>query len=77
MQAANGVEDRPDASAQFVVVAIVEALQIDLVKIDPRTQVFEHLRRAVAVGDEAGDQARGLASLKTATAHSLVISGSL
>ena len=48
-----------DASAEFVVVAIVEALEIDLVEIEPRAQVFEDLRRAVAVGNESGEQAGG------------------
>ena len=41
-----------DASAEFVVMAIVEALEINFVEIEPRAQIFEHLRRAVAVGDE-------------------------
>ena len=41
--------------------AIVEALQIDLVEVQPGPQIFENLRRAVAVGDESGDQAGSLA----------------
>ena len=50
------VKNRPDASAEFVIMAIVETLEIDLVEIDPRAEVFEYLRRAVAIGDEAGER---------------------
>jgi hypothetical protein len=77
VDAANAFENGADAAAEFVVVAVVEALEIDFVEIEPGAHVFENLRRAVAVGDEAGDESAALASLKTATAHSLVISGSL
>ena len=47
-----------EPAAELAVVAVVEALEIDLVEIDPRPQVLEHLRRAVAVRDEAGRPAR-------------------
>jgi hypothetical protein len=50
--------------------AIVEALEIDLVKIDVRPDVLEHRGRAVAVRDEAVTSPASRASLKTATAHS-------
>ena len=60
MDAANAVEDGGDASAEFVIVAIVETLEIDFVEIEMRAQIFENLRRAVAVGDESGDQSGGL-----------------
>ena len=46
-------------AAELAVVAVVEALEIDFVEIDPRAQVFEHLRRPVAVRHEAGHQPRG------------------
>ena len=64
MNAANAVEDRTDASAELVVVAIVETLEIDLVQIEVRAQIFEDLRRAVAVGNESGDEAGRASFLK-------------
>ena len=64
VQAADRVEDRLEPSAELAIVAIVEALEIDLVEIDPRPQVFEDLRRAVAVRHEAGDEARGFGLLE-------------
>ena len=57
VQPSNGVEDGLEAAAELTIVAIVEALEIDLVEIDPRAQVLEHLRRAVAVGHERRQQA--------------------
>ena len=45
---------------KLVIVAIVEALEINFVEIDPRPNVFEHLRRAVSVGHKAGDEGRQL-----------------
>ena len=59
VDAANTFEDRGDAAAEFVIVTVVEAFEIDFVKIEPRAQVFEDLRRSVAVGDEAGDESGG------------------
>ena len=57
---------------------VVEALEIDLVEIDPGPDEIEHARRAVAVGDVTPSSSPAArASLKIATAHSLVISGSL
>src|SRR5215471_4008968 len=64
MNAPNRVEDGTNSSAQFVIVAVVKALQIDLVEIEPGTQVFEHLGRAVAVGNEAGEEPRSLGLFK-------------
>ncbi len=58
VNAANAFQDGTDASAEFMVVAIVEALEIDLVEIKPGAQVFEDLRSAIAVGNESGEQAR-------------------
>ena len=55
MNAADGFEDWTDTSAEFVIVAIVEAFEIDFVEIKPGAQIFEDLRRAVAVGDESGE----------------------
>jgi len=43
-------------------VMIVETLEIDFVKIDPRMKIFEHLRSAVTVRNECGQKA-GRASL--------------
>ncbi len=60
VDAADAVEDGADAATEFVVVAVVEALQIDFVEIEPRAHVVENLRRAVAVGDESGKKAGGL-----------------
>ena len=58
VQPADRVEDRLEAAAELAVVAIVEALEIDLVEVDPRPQVLEHLRRAVAVRHVAGRRGR-------------------
>jgi hypothetical protein len=57
---ADAVKDGTDASAEFVIVPIVEALKIDFIQIKPRTDVFQNLGRAVAIGHEAGHQSRGL-----------------
>ncbi len=59
VNATDAVEDGGDASAEFVIVAIVETLQINLVEIEMGTQVFEHLGSGVAVGNESGEQAGG------------------
>ena len=58
VQPPDRVEDRLQPAAELAVVAVVEALEIDLVEIDLRPQVFEDLRRAVAVRHEAGHEAR-------------------
>ena len=52
---------RPPSCA---VVPIVEALEVDLVEIDPRADVLEHLRRAVAVRHVAGREPGGLRFLE-------------
>ena len=62
MQSADGVEDGLEASAELTIVAIVEALEIDFVEVDPGMEIVEDLRRAVAVGDKCGEQS-GLARL--------------
>ena len=59
VKAPNRVEDRLEPAAELPVMPIVEALEIDLVEIDPRTQVLEHPRRAVPVRDEPGRQPGG------------------
>jgi hypothetical protein len=59
VNAADAVEDGSDASAELVIVAVVEAFEIDFVEIDPGAQVLENLRSGVAVGDESGDEAGG------------------
>src|SRR5207244_9971415 len=57
METADGFEDRPDAAAQLVVMTIVEALEVDLVEVNPGPQVFEHMGRAIAIRDKSGKQA--------------------
>src|SRR5207244_12335932 len=59
METADGFEDRPDAAAQLVVMTIVEALEVDLVEVNPGPQVFEHMGRAIAIRDKSGKQAGG------------------
>ena len=59
MDAADALEDGSDAAAEFVVVTVVETLEIDFVQIEPGAQVFENLRGGVAVGDETGDESGG------------------
>ena len=56
MQAANGFENRADAATEFVVMTIVEALEINFIKINPRANVFEHLWRTVAIRHECSEQ---------------------
>src|SRR5712692_11124310 len=53
MQASNCIQDGLQASAELAIVAVIEALQVDLVKLHPWPQVFEHLRGAVSVGNKA------------------------
>ena len=49
VQAPDGFENRPDSPAELVIVAIVEALEVNLVEINPRSNIFQHLGRTVAV----------------------------
>jgi hypothetical protein len=42
-----------------VIVAVVETLEINLVEIKPRAQIFEHLGSAVAVGNESSKKTLG------------------
>ena len=56
----DGIEDRSDTPTQFVIVAIVEALEIDFIQIEPGTQVFEHLGSTVAVRNKSGQESCGL-----------------
>src|SRR5436190_130471 len=60
MEPADRVENRLEPATELTVVAIVEALEIDLIEIDPRPDVLEHLWRAVSVRDVTRDQAGGL-----------------
>src|SRR5260370_24124807 len=64
VNAADAVEDGGDASAKLMIVAIVEAFEIDFVQIKPGAQVGEHLGSAIAVGNESGEQARALGLLE-------------
>src|ERR1700730_2436427 len=59
MQAPNGFENRPDPPTELVVMAIVEALEIDFVEINPRPNVVEHLCGTISVRNKAGDEAGG------------------
>jgi hypothetical protein len=63
-QARDGVENAIDAAAELAVAAIAEALQIDLVEIDPRAQVVDDLLGPVAVRDERGAAGRAAAPLE-------------
>ena len=58
VQTADGVEDRLQASAELAIVAIVEALEIHFVKIDPGMEILEHLRSSVAIRNKCRQQAR-------------------
>ena len=49
VQTADGVEDRLQASAELPIVMIVEALEVNLVEIDPGMDILEHLRSPVAI----------------------------
>src|SRR5262249_51556423 len=60
IEPADRVENRLEPAPQLTVVAIVETLEIDLVEIDPRPDVLEHLWRAVSVRDVTSDQTSGL-----------------
>jgi len=57
VDAADAVEDGADAASEFVVVPIVETLQVDFVEIEPGADVIENLRRGIAVRDEPGKKA--------------------
>jgi len=64
VDAADALENGADAAAEFVIVAVVEALEIHFIEIKPRANVVEDLRSAVAVGDEPGDESGGLGFFK-------------
>ena len=57
VQLLDGVENRLQPPAELAIVAVVEALQVDFVGIDPGPQILEHARRAVAVRNESRHQA--------------------
>src|SRR5207237_4091504 len=56
VKTADGFEDRTKSTAKLVVVTIVEALEIYFVQLNPGTKVFQHLGRAVAVGNKSRNQ---------------------
>ena len=60
VQTLDRLEHCAQHAAQLPVVLVVEALQIDLVEVDPGTQVVEHLGRGVAVRDVRADEAAPL-----------------
>src|SRR5262249_19305202 len=64
VQAANRVENRPDAAPEFVIVAIVETLQVDFVQVDPWAQIVEDLRRPIAIRDKCRYYSSFAGSLK-------------
>jgi hypothetical protein len=43
-----------------VIVTIVETLQVHFIEVKPGTNIFEHLRRSIAVRNEGGEQACAL-----------------
>ena len=57
VQPLDRLEHRGEHAAELPVVRVVEALEIDLVEIDPRAQVVEHLGRRVAVRHVGADEA--------------------
>ena len=56
MQAANRVQDGLQPPAELVIVAVIKALQINFVEVNPGSQVLQHLWGAVPVGDKGGQQ---------------------
>src|SRR5262245_5066248 len=60
----NRLEDRLEPAPELPVVPIVEALQVDLVEIDPRAEVLQHLWSTVAVGNVPGSEACSLGFLE-------------
>src|SRR5262245_37461886 len=53
VQALDCVENRLKPPAELPIVAIIEALQVDFVKIDPRSDEFQNLGCAVPVGNKS------------------------
>src|SRR5581483_4832447 len=64
VKTSDSIEDRADATAEFVIMAVAETLQVHLVKINPWAQIFENLRGSISVGNESGEEARGFRGLK-------------
>ncbi len=58
------VEHVREQPAQLSIVTIIEAFQIDLVKIYPGSYVVQYFRRGVAVRDVATRESRGLRLLE-------------
>ena len=52
IQATDRVQDRCQPPDEFPVVTVIETLQIYLVKIDPRSEILEHARGRVSVGNK-------------------------
>jgi len=59
MNATDAIEDGGDTASEFVIVAIIETLQVDFVEIEPGAYVVENLLGAVAVGDESREKSGG------------------
>src|SRR5438128_4008952 len=56
MQAANRIQDGLRPPAEFVIVAVIKALQVNFVEVNPGSQVFQHLRGTSSVGDKGRQQ---------------------
>src|SRR5205823_8959976 len=56
LESLDRVEHRLQHAAEVAVVAVVESFEIDLVQIDVRRDVVEHLGRSVAVRNVRTDQ---------------------
>src|SRR5438309_6086506 len=56
VQAPNCVQDGLQPPAELMIVAVIKALQINSVEVDPGSQILKHLRSAVSVGDKGRQQ---------------------
>src|SRR5579884_4134893 len=64
MQPTNRVEDRPDAASELAIMPVVETLEINFVKINPRPDVFKHLRCSISVRNKCCFQSGSFGSFK-------------
>src|SRR5436309_9771333 len=55
----DSVEDIFQQAAELAIVAVVEAFEIDLVKLRPRAYVVEHFRCGIAVRDISANESCG------------------
>ena len=59
MQANDRVEHGLERPAQRAIVAVIKTLKIDLVGLNPGSQMIERLGGRVAVGDKGAEKSRG------------------